>query len=256
MPFRLFVLVALLVSCAAHAACSRTLRVPFEDWPPYAQRDARGEPAGLDFELLRAVAEQAGCKLAFVYDLPRKRRLLMFQQGALDLLVAASATEERRGYAWFTRSYRDEEMAALARSGDAVALATGSLDELLARRIPVIAPNSGWYGADYERLQASFESAGLLTRYEGYANGVRLLLFERGRVLIGDRYALADSIRSQAIPGIAALPFSVNRSPVHFMLSRQSLTPADLAALDQAVAQLERRGALRAIRNRYLGTLQ
>lgn len=249
----LFLLLDLSLIPSATAACSRALRVPVEDWPPYAYRDVGKQPAGLDIELLQAVAREAGCVLQFHFDIPRKRRLLMFQQGELDLLIAASITAERRAYAYFTRPYRDEVVAALIRAEDATSLNLVSLEQLLQKRIALVVPNAGWYGDAYARLLPAFEAAGLITRYEDYAQGVRQLAAGRGKVLIGDYEALLVAGKAGQL-SLTTLPFDINRNPVHFMLSRASLGAADLASLDRAILSLVRRGELRAIAARYLSS--
>lgn len=251
----LLILILLAAWQGVQAACSRTLRVPFEDWRPYAYLDAAGDPAGMDIDLLRAVVREAGCAVAFQFDIPRKRRLLMFQKGELDVLLDASVTPERRAYAWFTQPYRDEEVAAFVLAQDAAGAQVRSLEAALLARMPLLVPSDGWYGDSYARLLGGFESLGLVTRYEDYARAIELISGERGRIVIGDRFALLDAANRQGGHLLVALPFVVNDGPVHFMLSRRSLRQSDATALDEAVARLTERGVLHDIRNRYLDRL-
>lgn len=250
----LLILLSLLAPCA-QAACSRALRVPFEDWRPYSYLDLGGQPAGMDVELVQAMAREAGCTVAFQFDIPRKRRLLMFQRGELDLLLDASDTQERHSYAWFTRPYRDEEVVAFVLAQDGPGQQTRSLEAALLARMSIIVPTDGWYGDSYARLVGGFDSLGLVTRYEDYARAIQLITGGRGRVVIGDRFALLDAANQQGRSLLATLPFVVNSGPVHFMLSRRSLVQGDYLALDRAVGRLAERGVLGDIRNRYLDRL-
>ncbi|QDQ25878.1 amino acid ABC transporter substrate-binding protein [Chitinimonas arctica] len=250
----LLVLLSILAGAPSLAACSRVLRVPFEDWPPYAFLASGRQPAGMEVEMLTAVAREAGCPVKFVFDIPRKRRGLMLRQGELDLLLAASDTAERRQYAWFTRPYRNEDVAAFTLRGNHSASRLTSLVMALQGRYGLIAPSDGWYGATFDGLVREFAAAGLLTRYESYAQAMRMLGGDRGQVLIGDRFALLDAARQNDIK-LLSLPFNVNHDPVHFMLSRRSLQESDLAALNRAIVRLERRGTLSDIRARYLDSL-
>lgn len=245
------ILLLVLAALPGETACSRVLRVPFEHWRPYAYLDAAGQPAGLEVALLAAISHEAGCRIRYLQDIPRKRRLLMFQQGELDLLLAASDTPERRRYAWFSLPYREEEVQPFTLDGDESVRKLISLEQVLAARLPLIVPSDGWYGARYARLLQSFEAAGLLTRYEQYGQAIRLLNGGRGRVVIGDRYALLLAARDSDTR-LAEMDFMVNRDKVHLMLNQHSLTPADRDALDGAIRRLIQRGALQAIRARYL----
>ncbi|HEY9104991.1 substrate-binding periplasmic protein [Chitinimonas sp.] len=245
------ILLLVLATTSGEAACSRVLRVPFEHWRPYAYLDAAGKPTGLEVALLKAIGQEAGCHIRYLQDIPRKRRLLMFRQGEIDLLLAASDTPERQAYAWFSLPYREEEVLPFALAGDESVRSLTSLDMVLAARLPLIVPSDGWYGARYARLLQDFETAGLLTRYERYEQAARLLASGRGRVVIGDRYALRLSAR-EAGAQLAEMDFVINRDPVHLMLSKRSLLPADRDALDGAIRRLIQRGTLQAIRARYL----
>ncbi|WP_460533746.1 substrate-binding periplasmic protein [Chitinimonas naiadis] len=249
------IMLLLVAALPTWAACSRVLRVPFEQWRPYAYRDVAGQPAGMEIELLQRIAQEAGCKLSFQYDIPRKRRLLMFQQGELDVLLAASDTPARRAYAWFSLPYREEEVVPFALPADSSVHGLVSLDMVLAARLALIVPSDGWYGARYAHLLDEFDRAGLLTRYESYEQAARQLGGGRGQLVIGDRYALLDAARLVGVGRLVQLPFHVNRDVVHLMLSKRSLQPGDLTAIDAAIRRLEQQGILRDIRMRYLDRL-
>ena len=105
---------------------------------------------GMDLELTRAILKEAGCTLTLQQELPPARRQILFEQGGLDLLLAASDTPERRRYARFSAAYRyesvglftrPERLAALPKPGslDAVAEATsraaGAQARLVRRRL-------------------------------------------------------------------------------------------------------------------------
>ncbi len=51
---------------------------------------------------------------------------------------------------------------------------------------------------------------------------------------------------------LVALPYSVLRAPVHLMFNAASTSAADIKKIDAAIARLEKRGALKAIRDSYL----
>ncbi|MDR7268537.1 ABC-type amino acid transport substrate-binding protein [Pelomonas saccharophila] len=234
----------LFVPLLAQAACTRPLRVPFEDWRPYSFM-ADGRHTGLETELLAAVAKEAGCRLSYVREVPRNRRLPMLLAGELDLLIAATPVPEPG--AWYTRPYRDEVLGVFMRADEA-RMDVRSLDELLRAGLRLVTHR----GPASVAIINDFRARGLLTWFEEYAKGVQLMQLGRGDVLLGDSVAIAFAARAADVP-LIELPITLLRDPVTYKLSRKSLTEADLRAFNRAIQHLEASGELQRIRARWLG---
>ncbi|WP_148715325.1 substrate-binding periplasmic protein [Chitinolyticbacter meiyuanensis] len=242
----------LLLANTATAQCSRPLRVAMEDWPPYVYRDSRGAPTGLDIELLNAIVKAAGCTLQVLDDVPRSRRHLMHQRGELDLLLAASVTDERKRYSRFTLPYRPEAVGIFARADEAARYdKLKGFDDILAQRIGLLTPNNGWYGDDYARHLSDLKASGQLQHFETFTQGMRMLKAKRAELMMGDVGAMVYEARFNVKLAIQQLPLVPNEAPVHLMLSRASTTEADLAALDAAITKLETNGTLGKLRQKY-----
>lgn len=241
---RLLFALLLIAPLAAAAACKHALRVPFEDWRPYSFM-ADGRHTGLETELLAAVAREAGCRVSYVRDVPRDQRLPMLLAGELDLLVAA--TPRPGDAAWYTRPYRDEVLGVFMRADEA-RMDARSLDELLRARLRLVTHR----GPASVPIINDFAARGLLTWFEAYAMGVKLMQQRQGDVLLGDSVAIVFAARAADVP-LIELPITLLRDPVTYKLSRKSLTEAELEAFNQAIQRLDARGELQAIRERWLG---
>ncbi|MGK5076914.1 substrate-binding periplasmic protein [Janthinobacterium sp. HLX7-2] len=227
------------------------MTMALEQWPPYVYRDAQGSYTGLDLELLRAIFKEARCTLVILPELPTARRQLLFQKGGLDLMLAASDTSERQSYARFSVSYRDEAVGVFGKAGDAaVQRHIGNFGQLARGTATLLAPKVGWYGADYAAARPALEKDGRLNTFGSFHQGVRMLDAGRADLLMGDVLAVRHEARQQGV-ALTALPFLALRAPVHLMLNARSTSTADLARLDAAIARLEQRGRLAAIRARY-----
>lgn len=240
-------LLTALLLCApllAAAACTRALRVPFEDWLPYSFIDAQGRHTGLETELLAAVAKAAGCRISYVRGVPRNRRMPMLAAGELDLLIAATPVPTDQ--AWYTRTYREEVFSAFMRSSEAQHEAR-AMDDLLRARLRLITHR----GPVSVPVINDFNARGLLTWFEDYAKGVQLMALRRGDVLLGDSVAIAHAAHAAGV-NLVELPFDVVRGPVTYKLSRKSMSEAQLKAFNQAIQRLEAQGELQRIRNRWL----
>lgn len=243
-------LAAVLLQFALQAgAC--TLRMAPEEWPPYFYHNVKSGLVGVDYELVQAIMQQAGCALQVEKEMPPVRRNVLFLQGKLDLQMAASVTEERRGYARFSLPYRQETVGifALAQRQDKFR-AVGSFQDMVAQRVGLLAPRLGFYGDDYERITPLLNAEGLRSVFGTFEQGVKMLEAGRGDLIMGDAFALRYAARINNIK-LVPLAYVPYRAPVHLMLNAASTTQAQLARINQAITLLEQNGALPAIRARY-----
>jgi len=245
---RLFAAMLFLITLHAQAC---VLRMAPEEWPPYIYHNGNKALAGVDYELLQAILAQAGCKLQVEKEVPLARRHILFQQGKLDLLMAASATDERRGFARFSLPYRQETVG-LFTSPDNLDKYRDidSFQKIAARKAGLLAPRIGFYGEDYERAIPQLNAEGRRSTFASFEQGIKMLEAGRGDLILGDAYALRHVARRQNVK-LVPLPYTPYRAPVHLMLNAASTTQADLARINQAISQLEQNGALGAIRARY-----
>lgn len=243
-------LTALLLQFASQAgAC--TLRLAPEEWPPYFYHNDKSTLGGVDFELLQAILSHAGCTLQLEPEMPPARRNVLFQQGKLDLLMAASATEERRGFARFSLPYRQETVGLFTVPEKLDKLRhIDSFQDIVARRASLLAPRLGYYGDDYEHALPQLNAAGRRSTFGTFEQGIKMLEAGRADLIMGDAIALRHIARQQNVK-IVQLPYIPYRAPVHLMLNAASTTQAQLARINQAINHLEQSGALPAIRARY-----
>lgn len=245
----LFLASALWLAATAAQACS--LKMAPEPWPPYIFINAEGKLSGLDYELAQAIMKQAGCTLQVATELPSLRRQLLFRQGQIDLMLAASDTPERRAYARFSTAYRNETVGLFASPGNAARLRSlASFDAIVARGVTLLAPRAGWYGERYQQAIPALDAAGRRSTFGSFEQGVLMFKAGRGEVIMGDAAAVRHEARRLGV-ALAALPFVPFRAPVHLMLNAASTTPLQLERLNAAIAQLEQDGTLAAIRARY-----
>ena len=239
------------LSLAALPAPACHLRMALETWPPYSYSDDGGEPAGADVELAQAIVREAGCTLEVVPELPALRREVQFREGRLDLMLAASRTDERRRYARFSIPYRQERVGLFAAPGKLQQYAKiDSFDAIARQRIAVLAPRAGWYGPDYARAAAAQDAGAWRNTFGNFRQGIQMFRAGRAELIMGDAAALQHEARQQGVP-LAALPYIPFNAPVHLMLNAASTTPEQLARINGAIARLEHSGALATIRARY-----
>ncbi|CUI08490.1 substrate-binding periplasmic protein [Massilia antarctica] len=242
---------AALLASAQARACSRPLNMVSEEWPPYSFTNEDNLQTGLDMDMAKAILKEAGCTLVTAPPLPTVRRMLLFERGDFNLMLAATDTQERRRFARFSDAYRSETVALFVLARDYARYAgIGGMAALARGESAVLAPRVGWYGADFARAAPSLRASGRLFDFGTFEQGMRMLGAGRAPLIMGDRAAVLYEAQRQKLV-LRQLPFVVHQAPVHLMLSRASTTDDDLARINAAIARLEKNGTLQALRERY-----
>jgi polar amino acid transport system substrate-binding protein len=247
-------LIAVLLAAGAFAApplaaCSKTITVITEVWPPYVY--GAEQRIGLDAELVDAIFKEAGCKLEIGPALPTVRRMYLFEKGQFDMMLAASDIPQRRRFARFSLAYRHETVGLFALEKNFSQYSDiDSFDAIVRRKVSLLVPTIGWYGPAYEQHYEALKATARLSGFGSNEQGMRMLAANRGALIMGDTVALQHQSQLSGVR-LRQLPFVVLHAPVHLMLSKASTTEDDLARIDAAIERLEKNGALKAIRQRY-----
>lgn len=249
MRARPLLLAALCLATLPAGACH--FKMASESWPPYIYSDEEGALAGADVELAQAIIREAGCTLEVVPELPSLRREILFRQGKLDLMLAASRTEERRRYARFSSPYRQERVGLFAATDKLQQFAKiDSFDTIARQHIALLAPRAGWYGPDYARVAAAPDAGAWRSTFGTFRQGIQMFRAGRAELIMGDAAALQHEAKQQGV-ALSALPYVPFNAPVHLMLNASSTTPDQLTRINNAIARLEHSGALATIRARH-----
>lgn len=137
---------------AAGAAPPCQLTMGWDPWEPYHYMDPKGQHQGLDFELVRAIAREAGCSVDYERD-SWVNLLSRIRTGEIDLISGATLTPEREQYALFSEPYRTERFAMYVRTDDADRFAGETLEELLAAGMRLGVTDAYLYGPTVQALQ-------------------------------------------------------------------------------------------------------
>lgn len=235
----------------AGAGCDKTLSIASSDYPPYVYQNKQGKWSGLDVALMQAIFKQAGCTYRFAPLVAPKHMVATVSSGKTDILLAASASPERRRANRFGLAYRNESVSLVGLAGKLAAYHTiDSVDALRARGVRVLVPNAGWYGEAYARALPVLQKAGLAIEFSYIDQAIRMLAANRASLVMSDTGAMFAAAKQEGV-AIEALPFTVISTPVHMMFSKASVSEHDVAQLDRATARLEKDGVLKAIRAGY-----
>lgn len=239
-------------TAAASAACSKTLDLGMLAFPPYISFDAVGEPYGLDVDILKRTMALAGCEFT-LREVPFKRALRDVKLGDLDGMPSVSRTPEREDGSFFTHAMRREVVGGFARAGNAAVLSIPSFDALVASDLKVGIVLGGWYGQAFNR--AMEQDPAFHARVQTSSDFLTLFRWlEAGIVDV----AIVDMLSGYHVSKqaglndrIEALSFAVNVNDLHLMLSRKSVTGADVEAINSALKSFKQSPEYRSLLRLY-----
>ncbi|RME71901.1 MAG: hypothetical protein D6776_09565 [Planctomycetota bacterium] len=237
---------------SADAACGElTIRV-WDGYAPYIFRDAAGNWRGIEVEMARALAKEAGYRPRLV-AIPWNRAMRQLERGELDIVLTLSKTPERERFTHFFAPSTHEQIVVVTRPELVSRFErVRTLDDLVAvGRIGINQEVD--YGDDFRKkwnrnpaFRARFEAV-----TEPRLNIVKL---RRGRLagLLRDKLSVAYSIRhggEYAGLRYVELP-CFPRRPVYFGISKR-IAPGKVEALRRAYTALRERGVFDEILQRW-----
>lgn len=223
------------------------LRAGFDAWEPYHYLGQGQQAVGMDIDILQTLAAELNCELQLEQD-TWTALLTKLRDGELDLLPGASRSSERENYAWFSEPYRQEQFVLYTRSDTNLDFA--DIPSLLAAGHKIGLVSDYYYGEEidalYGRTPQAFVSAQIAE-----LNLARLLDDEISAAL-EDSYVATAMLRRKGLDReITAHSLRLPASDVHLMLSKASISEAQLVELNTAISRLKQNGRLALVLQQY-----
>jgi polar amino acid transport system substrate-binding protein len=235
------VLNLLLPTALLAADCNRTLQVAATGL--WGRQNAGEIELRLDQQWLEAIAADAGfCINTEHRETVIARRLAMLETGEVDVLVGASRTPEREQYARFSLPYRSETVLLYVRS-DRLAQyqQLRSFTDLLALPVHWLAMRDSWLGPQFAAERARLLGDKQVSEFEAYPQGVTMLRYGRGELLLAPD-TFGEYLKREQISDIVALASAMHSEPVHFMFSKISVSETELNRFNRALKRVQQRG--------------
>ena len=229
-----------------------TLTAAWEPWPPYQFLDESNRLVGLDVDLSQAIAARAGYRIEF-RQLPWKRHLEHMRRGSVHMASGISYTKERAVFLQYSKPYRMETVNLFVRNGDAGTMQLTSLMDLVGSPYMIGTQASYYYGELFETLKQRPDFQRHVE--EVYANDINFkkLILKRVDGVLADPFVAAATLRSLGYSGqVERHPMPVHSAEIHFVFSRQSVTPDIVNAFNLAIEEERQAGGIDLIMERWL----
>lgn len=234
---------------SAQSKCS--LVMGWDPWEPYQYVNVNGQVTGLDVELVRAIAANAGCRVTFHQD-NWSTLLTNILDGDVDMLAGASLTASREEFAWFTEPYREESFVLYVRAADRDKYPEEDLKTLLENGKKIGVTMDYVYGDEVSSLQ---DDPTFAEQFVGVPiselNYSKLADFEIDGFLEDPFVASAILRRKGLGEQIAAHDIEIHTGQVHLMLSKTSINEAMLNRLNNSLVELKENGKLDEVMQKY-----
>jgi polar amino acid transport system substrate-binding protein len=255
--FRKFVVItvsaALFVLCPVFAAAAAAASVMDRNvvvvgtegtYPPFEFYDENNNLTGFDIEMVEAIGEKLGKEIQVV-DMSFDGLIPALLGEKIDMIAAAvTATEERRQRVDFSDVYHITDAAIVTRAGNEELKSFGDL------RGKVIGVQLGTVEDLYmTNLNVPVE----VRRYQKTDDAVREVLLGRNDGAFLDTVVGVNYVESERFDGFLQVAF---RETIHgpeegFSLAVRKNDPRFLAAINEALREMENNGELEALRKKY-----
>ncbi|TWX66418.1 substrate-binding periplasmic protein [Colwellia sp. C1TZA3] len=245
---KFLLLVCLMVNFTSYA---KDFYVGWELWFPYQYRNSQQELVGLDFEIFNTILTKAGYTTEYT-ELPWKRHLHYIKTGEMDVAMGASFSEERLRYAMFSRPYRQETVNLFVRNGQANSIKLGALSDLTNSNYTIGIESGYYYGDEYQALMKTAEFQEHIIEVVDIEENVTLLLAGHIDGFLVDPATIKAFANKYKMAGeFEAHPVNIYQTDIHIMLSKKSVKPRAITAINQAISELKKSGQLDKIINKW-----
>ncbi|EPJ47390.1 MAG: hypothetical protein OFPII_12770 [Osedax symbiont Rs1] len=241
-------LVMMLFSVNGYSECVIKFRV--YDSPPFYFKNDQGNWAGLSVDLVRAMTEQANCKMVFI-SAPWKRALYLIKHGKVDLMSGVSETDERSVYIDFFAK-QSEEIISLVVPVDSD-YTINSLDDFKNLPMQVGMFHGSFYGHELkQKLDIDYNFSLKIQSFGSIESILHSMAHQRLSAFFYNQTQVKNLLASFN-DGInyKVHPYIVNRENIYYGLSRKSVDAKLKQRLLKAYILLEQRGVFKGIYNSY-----
>lgn len=232
----------------AWAGCG-PYEVAFYEFGPLYYRNAKGEPAGIDKDLVDELAQRSGCVLKGYLD-SRPRIWERLSRGELDITVSGIETPERGQQAEFVPYLRTRNVVLMRK---ALAQLIGSPEAFLAApQLTVVVVKRFSHGPYFDRWLD--ELRGLRRVHEAADFETALRVFRAGRVDLMLSHPITLPRDPEWMRDIERLDWAPQREQLlaSLVMSRSRVSAADRSRLRETLLAMLRDGVVDTILQRHL----
>ena len=247
-----FTVIFICWAAASGAQPRDTLSVGWEPMEGF-QSIENDVPTGIDFDMLTAIAREAGIELKFEL-LPWSRVLKMIETGSIDMTCAASKLPERELYANFSDSYRNDVFSLFIRTEDTGRFSFKSFADMKQTHFTLGTIIQTYYGPEFTTMsnepwfrqsidETSTDEQNFNKLSHHHIDGVLC------DPLIGNRQLTKMKLGKTVVKS----PLSYTSGAVYYMFSKKTVYPETIARFNAGLKAIRANGTYARILESYYG---
>lgn len=227
------------------------LTLGYEAWEPYQYTGLDQKAAGLDIELITAVAKNMGCQLVTQQgawmDLVQQLR-----DGKIDMVAGASRTAAREQFALFSAPYRQEQFQLFILTSKSASMPETTLSDFIDKGHKIGIISEYFYGDEFSALyQEPAKKAAFVEASLGELNIARLLDGDIDGML-EDSFVARSMLRRKGLSDqIGQQGIVLQSNDVYVMFSKVSVPEARVLQFNQALKNIRNSGEYMLVVDKY-----
>lgn len=229
---------------------SMTLIQGWNPWKPFAYMDENDSMAGIDVEIAHLILTHAGYQLSY-QEASWARQLKGIEDGTIHMTASAMKTPEREAYAYFSDPYYTESYIVFVRRGEAGNYDIASLQDIVGSSFRLGVMRGSLYGDEFVRLMKHPDFVSQVEEVTSDEQNQQKLLTHRldGFIQEASRMRMAGTA-SGVLEQVEPL-FVIEGDCLHFMFSRQAVSPGIVAVFNEGLRTLRVDGTFQRVFEKY-----
>lgn len=221
------------------------MKMGWEDAPPYQFKEGN-IVKGSDVEIFDLIMNELKCP-STKEEIPWNRHLKELEMGRVEVAGGSSVSDERKKFAYFSKSYAEEALFLLILQSDSSKYKFKNVEEVAKSGIILGGKAGSFLGDDFEQLIKD----GVIVKGKNFLEGQddnqvdELLL--TGRI----KGILLAEIPLKVNPKIKVYPVKLNEHTTHFMFSKKSVPEDFIKEFDVKLTELKNKGLIKKILKQY-----
>lgn len=224
------------LSSKTRGQCALTLSVA--DWPPYEYINAKGQPKGIQIDLIKTIAEKVDCHLSYK-SMPYGLALEAIRKGEVDLLMNATPTKERQIYGHFSIPYRKEFLLLYATETYHEKCKSLSLEELIKDGFQLGLQRGLVFGKKIEKIQKDPLLSQKIRYFDEDVQHVEFVKKHHLDGIVDDPVVV--SYRTATIAKgriLKACPIVVSTTDISFLFSKKTISNDIVSRFNVAIEEI------------------
>lgn len=239
--------------------CDKSFSIGWETWKPYLfemHDQNKLKLTGMDVEIAATVLQKLGCSYEFV-NMPWSKNLQKVETGTVDMALSASKLPDRERYAYFSDSYRQEEIHLFTQKDTPQKFKIDKLEDIIHTSFRLGVVEGYEYGPLYEKLAKLPDFQNRLIPVKIPHENLENLILNKIDGFLDDPISINTYLKEgfeydKTKLDLIQYPFLITRNPIYVMFSKMSVQKKYVEAFNTELQKLKQEQYIDQIIRSYL----